>query len=64
MQSEDIKISISRDMLIKELYNLRAYIEPENEKAKQLLSDIVDLVIRAPLNEQTSNYPRTRSQNR
>jgi hypothetical protein len=55
-----INVIIDRDMLIGELYNLRSYIEPDNEEIKKAISNLVDLVLKAPTNEQTAAYPRIR----
>ena len=56
-----INVILDRDMLIGELYNLRSYIEPENEDAKKVIRDIVDLVLKSPTDETKATYPRTRA---
>jgi hypothetical protein len=54
-------IKIDRDMLVDELYQLRALIPlVEGDDAKQKLMEIVQLVQQAPVSETAAAYPRPR----
>ena len=53
-------ITIDRDMLINDLYDLRAMIPsgPDGGDSRKRVDDIIRMVSYAPLSEQKSNFPR------
>lgn len=53
-----VNVRIDREMIIEELYALRALIPVEAYEAKAKVSELVSLVQNAPNDEKKSNYPR------
>ncbi len=51
-------IRIERDMLIEELYSVRAAIPTECDDAKTALMKVIQLVQHAPLDEKQSRFPK------
>ena len=49
-----INIIIDKEMLIKELYHIRSFVEPEQEQLKQKITDLVDLITKAPVSERNA----------
>ena len=58
---ETINIILNKEMMIKELYRLRSFIEPENDEAKKAIMEIIDLVNNAPSDKSKSSYPKIRA---
>lgn len=59
-----MKISIDRDMLLTELYDLRAILteaaleSEEAKKGKLKLDEILKLIMNSPQSENSSSYPK------
>lgn len=51
-------IKIERDMLIDKVYECRSKIDVENEEALKKLSELVDLIVHAPLSDNQAVYPK------
>jgi hypothetical protein len=54
-------VKLDRDMLIADLYMLRAQVPADSKEAKQMIADLVELISKAPLCETGANYPRMRN---
>ena len=52
-------IKIDNDMLISELFAIRAQIEDAPDAARRKLDDLLTLISHAPLAELKSQYPRS-----
>ena len=56
-----VLVKIDRDMLIEELYRLRASLpEESSEETRRQLDSLVNLIQNAPVSENKANYPRIR----
>lgn len=51
-------IKIERDMLIDKVYECRSKIDVENVEAMKIISELVDLIVYAPLSDNQAAYPK------
>lgn len=51
-------IKVERDYLLDKIYECRGQIDFSNADALKKLSEIVDMIVQAPLSESQANYPR------
>ena len=59
-----VQIKLDRDMLVEELYSLRALIPTEINEANTKLMDIILLVQNAPVDTNQASYPKINGRRR
>jgi hypothetical protein len=53
-------VKIDRDTALDKVYELRSKIDFDNKEALQVITELIDYIIKSPESENQSNYPSIR----
>ena len=56
-----VNIKIDKEMLNLEIYKILSYLDTENTEAKKQIMYIIDLINKAPIDEEKRNFARIRA---